>query len=241
MEFKNDLLAAVLEELHVTFKLTVPYMPQSNGIVERTNRVVKDALISLCAREPHNWDEVLPQVRFALNTSIHRSVMDQPIHLFLGHQVDFPIGLTERPIYDETEPSVLRERLQFAWDAAQEASSKARAVWTRDYNKRVRKNVAFKESYLVLTKVYKRANALSPRWSGPARIIKKIGPVVYLVKALYGAEKERKVHVNYLKPYFQTSELQLPHHAVDAEDADPDDPLQIPFHVALLAACVTEV
>lgn len=47
-------------------------------MVERLVRVVKETLTSLCASAPNKWDETLPQVRFALNTSIHRSV-DVPI------------------------------------------------------------------------------------------------------------------------------------------------------------------
>lgn len=112
----------------------------------------------------------MPQIRFALNTSIHWSVIDQSF-TSLVHQFDFPMRLTERSIYDKNEPSVLRGKMLLIWNAAEEASSKARAAWTWNYNKQVGKNVALREGPLVLTKVCKWAYVLSPRWSGPAMII----------------------------------------------------------------------
>ncbi|XP_037781113.1 uncharacterized protein LOC119577612 [Penaeus monodon] len=238
MEFNNNLLAAVCTELQMKFKLTLPYHPQANSIVERTNRVVKEALTALCGHAAYYWDEALPQVRFALNTSIHRSVMDQPLHLFQGHPVDMSIGLTMKPVYDEASPDVLRHRLQLAWGAAQEACQKARTGWTRDYDRKIRRHLSLKEGSLDLTKVHRCANTLSPRWESPARVLKKLGPVVFLVRNIYGGAHERRVHVNYLKPYYPVEELHLPHQLADpeADCLEANDPLD----VALLAACSAE-
>ncbi|XP_042858673.1 uncharacterized protein LOC122244760 [Penaeus japonicus] len=125
-EFNNKLMSAVFKELLIQFRITVPYNPQANGVVERTNRVIKSALSAICAHHIRTWDDYLPQVRFALNTSIHRTVIDQPLYLFTGHHVDIPVGLSKRPIDDDDSPrSMLRENLEEAWKAAQEASQVA--------------------------------------------------------------------------------------------------------------------
>lgn len=73
------------------------------------------------------------------------------------------------------------ERLE-AWKAAQEASRIAQQTWTRDYDQCIRRNLSLKEGSLVLCKVNLRTNTLALKWTGPARIIKKVGPVVYIVK-----------------------------------------------------------
>ena len=233
-EFDNDLLHDVCTALNTDFRLTIAYNPQSNGVVERTNRVVKEALTALCASTPSQWDEVLPQVRFALNTSVHRSVVDQPIYLFQGRHVDLPVGLTNHPEYSDDTPAVLRERLSLAWDAAKEATRKAREKWTTDYNKKVRRKLELKEGTLVLLKTAVRSNALSPRWYGPARIEKKLGPVSFLVRELYDTAPARKIHANQLKIFYPSDELTTPHDPVDPDDAPQDsDDL---FCVALLSA-----
>ncbi|XP_042893053.1 uncharacterized protein LOC122267128 [Penaeus japonicus] len=45
--------------------------PQSNGVVERTNCTVKDALAALSRRAPSQWPTHLPTVCLALNSAIH--------------------------------------------------------------------------------------------------------------------------------------------------------------------------
>ena len=233
-EFDNDLLHEVCQALKTDFSLTLPYNPMSNGMVERTNRVVKEALTSLCARSPSKWDEALPQVRFALNTSVHRSVMEQPLYLFQGHHVDMPVGLTKRPIYSDDTPPILQERLSLAWDAAKDATRAARQVWSHDYNKKVKRNLELKEGTLVLLKTAVRSNALSPRWYGPARIVKKLGPVSFLVQELYADAPEKKIHVNQLKIFRTTDELTTPQDDVSQECEDPDDQRDS-MSIALLA------
>lgn len=126
---------------------------------------------------------------------------------------------------DDSPRPMLRERLEEAWKAAQEASRAARQTWTRDYNQSIRRNLLLKEGSLVLCKANRRSNTLAQRWTGPARIIKKVGSVVYIVKDLYAERaKEKRVHVN---------QLMLPYADVDDELGDePNDP----YALALLAA-----
>lgn len=77
--------------------------------------------------------------------------------------------------------------------------------WTKDYDWKVRKHLCSNEGSLVLTKVYKRSNMLLPRWEGPACVVKKLGPVVFL-------------------------ERNLPHEAVDGEanHLEVDNPILLP-------------
>lgn len=59
-EFIGSLFQEVCNLLETTTALTTAYHPQTNGMVERTNRTVKDMLAILVENDPATWDEQLP-------------------------------------------------------------------------------------------------------------------------------------------------------------------------------------
>ncbi|XP_047501513.1 KRAB-A domain-containing protein 2-like [Penaeus chinensis] len=71
-EFSNSLLRAVCKLLETKINFTTPYHPESNGLCERTNRIVKDTLYALTEKNPRLWDTMIPHVRFAINSSVNR-------------------------------------------------------------------------------------------------------------------------------------------------------------------------
>ncbi|ROT85769.1 hypothetical protein C7M84_007355 [Penaeus vannamei] len=74
--------------------------------------------------------------------------------------------------------------------------------------------------------------ALGPRWQGPAKVVKKLGPVNYVVQDLSPPFSERNCHANQLRPFKLEEELTFPdaspYHDPDyvdpwlPDDAEPD-------------------
>ncbi|ROT72629.1 hypothetical protein C7M84_008990 [Penaeus vannamei] len=58
--------------------------------------------------------------------------------------------------------------------------------------------------------------ALGPRWQGPAKVVKKLGPVNYVVQDLSPPFSERNCHANQLRPFKLEEELtfQMRHHTM---------------------------
>ncbi|KRY32407.1 Pro-Pol polyprotein [Trichinella britovi] len=63
---------------------TFPYHPQGNGQAERFNRTLLDMLSILVDGNPGQWDDMLPFVMLAYNSSVHESTGVTPAIAMLG-------------------------------------------------------------------------------------------------------------------------------------------------------------
>ena len=79
--------------------------PQTDGLVERFNRTLKQMLSKLVARNGYNWDQLLGSVLFAYHTTTHSSTSESLFFLVYGRDARIPTSLAfSDPV---TEYSVL--------------------------------------------------------------------------------------------------------------------------------------
>lgn len=192
----------------------IRYHPQANGLVERTNRVVKAALRSVVGDRPRDWHKYIPELRLALNSAIHRTTGEQPLYLLTGRHAYFPVGLTNDAVFGDN--SAFQERLKTARRAAVMASRASHETNERAYNKRAKGTIAPEEGNL------------GPRWLGPARTSKRFGPVSFEVQHL-DSGKVVRAHLNHLRPYHPPQELSYPDDNIGPDEevealSAPDDP-----------------
>ena len=72
---------------------TSPYHPQCDGLVERSNQILLNMLATTSQNHPFDWEDQLPKVCMAYNTSIHASTGFTPFFLMFGGQARLPIDL----------------------------------------------------------------------------------------------------------------------------------------------------
>jgi len=235
-QFTSNLFAELVDMLRASHHFTIRYHPQANGLVERTNCVVKAALQSVVGDRPRDWHKYIPELRLALNSAIHRTTGEQPLYLLTGRHAYFPVGLTNDAVFGDN--SAFQERLKTARRAAVMASRASHETNERAYNKRAKGTFAPEEGNLVW---YKEMvpRPLGPRWLGPARISKRFGPVSFEVQHL-DSGKVVRAHLNHLRPYHPPQELSYPDDNIDPDEGEeeeapsaPDDPW-----VAILTTCV---
>jgi hypothetical protein len=70
-QWNNEFFRAMCDQAGVRLTLSTAFHPQTNGLVERTNEVVAAALRHYVTADLNDWDEYLPLVEFALNSSYH--------------------------------------------------------------------------------------------------------------------------------------------------------------------------
>ena len=92
-EFANNLSKEMYKKLGVNLRLTTPYHPQANGMIEWTNRTTSQMILKMLHKnnKQQDWVNYLPTVGFALWTSIHKSTNYEPLALLLGRKLKIPV------------------------------------------------------------------------------------------------------------------------------------------------------
>jgi transposase InsO family protein len=81
----------------------VPYRPQANGMVERTNRVIGDMLAGYVNEKGDDWAQFLQQTVFAYNISKHFSTEQSPYFVVFAREPIIPLDLRLGNLPNEEE------------------------------------------------------------------------------------------------------------------------------------------
>lgn len=208
--FESQLFQRLCERLGIEKTRTSPFHPSGNAIVERGNRTLGNMLATVIAEDQKDWDEQLPFVTWAYNTSVHSTTKMSPYQVLHGWPPRLPLDIllpsseSGADVCDFVEKT--RERLL---QAHQLVHRKLRASQT-DRNRRYNRDVRFKAyapgSLVMLnTKVVKpgRSKCLSDRWTGPYRVVDRVGKVNYRIRPASGTGRSGRrctiVHHDRLK------------------------------------------
>ena len=84
MEFKNNLMNQVLQQLGIDRIFLAPYHPQSNSKLKVFHKYLKTTLKKLCERDPTNWDKYLNQVLASYRIAPNLVTAESPFFLVYG-------------------------------------------------------------------------------------------------------------------------------------------------------------
>ena len=188
-EFVNE----VSDELHrltgVVQRMTSAYHPQSNGLVERQNRTIKNSLVKILEDNPRHWPYIMEGVLFAHRVSKYSSTKYSPFKLLYNREPVLPIDVKYRlssteiskcdePFYQDIFDAVLascnviREEVH---KQAGENIKRAQEKQQRDYAKR--NNSSVSNDICIGAQVLLRNNKRNDRKRGKF-CFKWIGPYV---------------------------------------------------------------
>ena len=92
-QFESKLIHELCKILKISKTKTTAYHPQCNGLVERFNRTLQNMIATITVDNPFDWEEALPKVYIAYNTSIHSTTGYPPFYLMYGREPRLPIDI----------------------------------------------------------------------------------------------------------------------------------------------------
>jgi transposase InsO family protein len=206
-EFESHLFREMCMLLGVEKTHTCPYRPQSDGMVERFNRTLKQMLSMYVSEHKRDWDDHIPYLMMAYRASVHESTKCTPNLLMFGRENYLPIDLMVGSPPDYRPPECYVEYVEWIRDATQQAfesawkhSSASTARQKYNYDRKL-KDRPFKRGDWVWRWYLPAANQkFGLGWTGPYLITQKYSDVTYRIQE---SEQSRSivVHKDHLKPY----------------------------------------
>jgi hypothetical protein len=201
-----------------------------DGQMEVVNRSLGDLLRSLVTEHHSQWDNILPQAKFAYNDSVNRSIEQSPFQVVYGMQ---PRGISE--LRDSEQTATRSASAEEFAEAMKELHSQVKERLqnsSQEYKRRAdqnRRQLQFEVGDLVLAHLRKERfprgtyNKLKMKKIGPCRVLKKFGANAYEIELPDGIE---------ISSIFNISDL-YPYRAEEAETGDEQPVIQWKKHMPI--------
>jgi len=192
-EFRSELFSEVCKLLEVDKLHTTPYLPQTNGYIERFHLTLSRMHGKVVSENQKDWDSHLPAVLSAYRASEHESTGFTPYKLVMGQKPRMPIDIVlgdasgDRPKHENYTEYVenRRERLTKSHQIAREHLGVAADRRKQESDLKVKPR-----SFEIGEKVWyfypRRYTAKSPKWqrhyTGPYQVVKVLPPADYVIQ-----------------------------------------------------------
>ena len=186
--FESTIFKLLTQSLEIEKTRTTASRPQSNAVIERMNRTLRNMLARCVNDEQNNWSTQLPYVMTAYRTSVHESTGYTPHFLVYGREICLPINFMYPNPHDHlpssTNEFVSARKLAFqkAYESARSTLNQSQKRRNELYNRKVH-GPLYQEGQKVLlhnpvVPVGKSPNFFCP-WKGSYVIIQDINDVTY--------------------------------------------------------------
>ncbi|CAF5142228.1 unnamed protein product, partial [Rotaria magnacalcarata] len=182
--FKNELLQAISNLTGCKHIFSTPYHPQTNGQTERWNSTFVTQIAKYCNTDLNNWDTFLPSIVYAYNNGIHSSTGISPYQLAFGRRQRHPFNPPATTFVFSKPHDYWTQVIQYRNAALKQA--KQHIIHQQEQSKirfdKNRTHPNFVLGDLVWMKIFVGRHKLEARYTGPARIIRILSPVSFIVE-----------------------------------------------------------
>ena len=209
--FESLLFQEICQILGIKKTMTTKARPQSDGMIERANRIITNMLSAFVSAHQRDWDEYVPLVMMAYRSLVHESIKISPNMMLFCRESRLPIDLIfgeperEKPerLHGSQYANQLRDRMHDVHTFARSRMQISSDAMKRQYD--IKANMReFEVSEAVWLYDPVRKVGLNPKlqrpWKGPLKVITKISDILHRVQES-PRHKPRVVHHDRLRKY----------------------------------------
>ena len=213
--FMASIVKEVCKLLNTRRLHTTAYHPQTDGLVERFNGTLAEALSMYVSTNQKDWDKHLPLVLFAYRVSLNATTGESPFYLLYGREPRLPIdaALILPDSNVSTSVAQLRAKIVENIESAQQlilSNTQLAQQKMKSYYDKKASPVPFEVGSRVWVYTPKKKKGLSKKlqhnFHGPYRIVAKLSPVHFKLRTLDNRPVSVPVHANRLKPYYDPAD-----------------------------------
>ena len=228
--FESKVMKSLCEMFGIEKRRTTAYHPQTDGLCERFNGILKSLLRMRVNKDKNDWDEQLPHALLAYRSSTQSSTGVTPFEMLYGREVRLPFGPDQENLVSSPThgPAKCVEELKKRQDNIRKLVTKriekAQEKQKRSYDLRYRaqQNKQFYIGDTVLLKNF-RARGLDEKYMGPYLIV-NIRENDCEIESLE-SRKRKVVHANNLRRFVVDTVVNpLSEDSEDLLSSDSDEP-----------------
>ena len=200
-EFNNDMNAELMRSMGIDHRLTTAYHPQANGLDERFNQTLKNAIAKYSHDHRDEWDVNLGELVYAYNTSFQESTKHSPFEAMFGRVACLPVDCNTDNVDanrkleeyanlrspNAEERDAKRRKIE---EAVKENIGQAQQKQKLYYDRKHGAGASYQVGALVKLKDFNRkkrkGGCLDFRWKGPYTITASLGKGLYRLKEQNG-------------------------------------------------------
>ena len=209
-EFTGMVWESLTQMLGAKIKLTSPYYPQGNSVIERSHITLSNMLRTmLLGKKGRDWSSLLPSVMLYMNSMIQEKTGVSACEILLGHNPNLPSDISYTPV-----TSLSNDREGYVKQlkrALRDIRQKLSRVLGQDRDQS-NNPFAVGDKVVIAILPHENANKLMAKWKGPF-IVTKI-PNGFQIEYL-DDNITRLTHISYAKKYNErchyTEPVGMPH------------------------------
>lgn len=206
--FESNVFGEMCSKLGIHKTRTTPLHPQSDGMVERFNRTIKEYLAKVIGTNQKCWDTHLQLFLMAYRTAEHRSTKTSPSKIIFGRNIRLPCDILfgVKPEAEQclTDYVVCLEKKMADIHNSARSSLKINSNNMKARYDKKSNSSGFQpnEQVWLFNPSRKKGTCskLTPKWEGPYKIVDRINDVVYRIQKSV-KHKFKIVHLDRLAPF----------------------------------------